>query len=98
MDRYRLGAELLEGNSSEKNLAVLADNRLTMSSSVSLWPRRPLGALKKKAWLREIIFPLYSATVRSHLDYCVQFCAPQFKADRELLERVQQSATKMIRG
>ena len=39
----------------------------------------------------EVIVPLYSALVRP-------VWSPHYKRDRELLERVQRKATKMIRG
>ena len=82
--QHRLESTWLRSSSVERDLGVLADNKLNRSEQCAAAAKkanRMLGCINKGITNRdkEVIIPLYSVLVRPHLEYCVQFWSPLSK-------------------
>ena len=85
-----MGGEWLESCPEEKDFGVLVDARFNMSWQCVLAAQRAnliLDCTERSmtSRSREVILPFYSALVRLHLQYCIQFWGHQHQKDIELL-------------
>jgi len=98
--KYRVGREWIESSTAENDCRVLVGEKLNMTQQCVLTAQkasRILGCIKSSvaSRLREVILPLYSALVRTHLESYIWLWSRQHRKD---LEQVQRRITKMIKG
>ena len=95
------GPHEIKTETTEKDLGVVFDKSLSFSNHVAEATRkanvklglikRSFTALNERGWLK-----LYKAIIRPTLEYCNSVWTPLFKKDEDLLEKVQQRATRLL--
>lgn len=86
-----LGIHTLKSSAAEKGLGILLDEKRGMRQQRALSAQKGyciLGCIKTSmaSRSREVILPLYSTSVRPHLEYWIQIWDPQCKKDIDLSE------------
>ncbi|KAJ7423580.1 hypothetical protein WISP_33229 [Willisornis vidua] len=88
MPVYKKGWKDDPGN--YRDFGMLVDSRLNVSLQCAQVAKDADGILacissSVSSSSRQMIIPQYSALVRQHLEYCIQFQAPDFKKDIDIL-------------
>ena len=100
---YQLGNKELRSTEEEKDLGVIIHKSTKTSrqcNAAAAKANKILGFIRRTVVSRQksIIINLYKTLVRPHLEYCSQVWSPALQKDKDILEKVQRRATKMIQG
>ena len=93
--------KVLRKSDQERDLGVIIDKSGKCTAQCVMAVKKAnmiLGMIKRNisCKTKDIIVRLYKALVRPKLEYCVQAWSPYLKSDKDMLERVQKRATKLI--
>ena len=99
--KYDWGAGQLEASEEEKDVGVLISKTLKPSLQCARAAKKAnqvLGMMSRAVTYRDkyTFTRLYKVYVRPHLQYCSSAWSPYTEADKELLEKVQFRAVRMI--
>ena len=100
---YEMGDRKLRVTEEEKDLGVIIHRSAKPSRQcieAANKANKVLGLIRRTVISRDknIILRLYKTLVRPHLEYCAQVWSPYMQKDKEVLEKVQRRATRMIKG
>ena len=100
-NQYQLNDKTLEETVLEKDLGVYVTPNMKSESHVAKIAAKAnsmVGWIKRTfSYMDEDMFKtVYPTLVRSHMEYAAQAWSPGYKKDIELLEKVQQRATKLV--
>ena len=98
---YSMGGQSLEAVESEKDVGVLIHKSLKPSlqcAKAATRANQVLGQLARAVGYRDkdTFLKLYCVYVRPHLEYAIQSWSPWLVQDKDVLEKVQKRALKMV--
>jgi ribonucleases P/MRP protein subunit RPP40 len=102
-EEWSMGDIKLEVIKEEKDLGVVLSDDLKVGvqcKKAAIKGNQILGMIYRTFENKDLITVkiLYKALVRPHLDYCSQAWRPHLQKDKDVLERVQRRATRMVSG
>ena len=101
--KYSMGGAELSKTEEERDLGVIVSNKLKPAAQCAKAARTAqvvLGQIARAFHFKDkyVFIQLYKTYVRPHLEFAVQAWSPWTAADKDVLEKVQKRAVRMVSG